>query len=196
MKKITRGQTPFNTQNAILAYCLHMAGVPWHNPDRPIRVLYSAEILNKFTNGSGEPIYKGWELEAAVRDAHKKGLRGHNEYVFERVPRLPVLLRAFSDQVDEIENGEGFAHEQVNKATALIGTAGWDVTMMRLACIFLKMRLPFMDKWRDMIPDIIIKNEGRVRRTTNPDGGRTITSAGFKILPLNASKELKEKFGV
>ncbi len=191
MKKIRRGDTPFNTQNAILAYCLHMAGVPWDDPDRPIRVLYSADILNKFTNGSGQPIYKGWELETAVKDAHNKGFRGHIEYVFKRVPRLDILLRTYSNQVKELEDGTGYAHELVLKVSQQLGAAGWDVTMMRLACIFLKMRLPFMEKWQDMIPDILIKNQGRVTRA-----GDTITTPGFKVIPLNASAELKEKMGI
>jgi hypothetical protein len=172
-----------------------MAGVPWHDPDRPIRVLYSADILNKFTNGSGDPIYKGWSLEDAVRDAHKKGLRGHIEYVFERVPRLDILLAVFKRQVSELESAEGFAHEIVLKVTQSIGTAGWDVTMVRLACVFLKMRLPFMEKWQDMIPNVLIKNEGRVTRGGSGEV-RTITTPGFKIIPLNASAELKKKFGI
>src|SRR5215475_4412504 len=115
MKSIRQGETPFNTQNAILAYCLHMAGVPWADPEKPIKVLYSADILNKFTNGQGEPIYKGWELEEAVADAHKKGLRGHVEYVFERTPRLNLLLKTFTNQVTELEEGTGYAHELVLK---------------------------------------------------------------------------------
>ena len=105
MRQIKKGETPYNTTNAILAYCLHMAGVPWSNPEKPIKVLYSADILNKFTNGSGEPIYKGWELEDAVRDAQQKGRRGHIEYVFARTPRLEVLLKAFVEQAKQLEEG-------------------------------------------------------------------------------------------
>jgi hypothetical protein len=180
-----------------------MAGVPWSNKDKPIKVLYSADILNKFTNGSGDPIYKGWELEKAVEDAHRNGLRGHVEYVFQRTPRLELLLSAFKRQSDELEKAEGYAHDLVLRVSQHLGTAGWDVTMVKLACIFLKMRVPFMEKWQDMIPDVIIRNEGRITRgkTTieTKDGAREATSVstpGFKIIPLNASEELREKMGL
>lgn len=196
MKTIKRGDTPFNTNNAILAYCLHMAGVPWHDENRPLRVLYSVDILNKFANGSGEPMYKGWPLEDAVRDAHNRGLRGYIQYVFQRVPRLETLLGAYRRQSQEIEQGTGYAHELVARVSKAFGQGNDDVAMVRLACIFLKMRLPFMAKWQDMIPDVIIKNEGRVTRQVGADGGKTISGPGFKMLPLNASKELKEKFGL
>jgi hypothetical protein len=203
MKTITRAQAPFSTSNAILAYCLHMAGVPWNDPAKPIKLIYSKEILNKFTNGSGEPVYKGWELEDAVRDAHKVGRRGHVEYMFERTPRLEVLLHAYQKQSKELDDSEGFAHDLVMRVSGNIGTAGWDVTMMKLACIFLKMRVPFMEKWQDMIPWVIIPNEGRVTRgrstVETKHGDReamTVSSPGWKMIPLNASKELREKFGL
>lgn len=203
MKQIKKGETPFSTQNAILAYCLHMAGVPWYETDRPVRVLYSADILNKFTNGEGQPIYKGWELEDAVKDAHQKGLRGHIEYVFVRTPRLDALLAAYGRQVEELEKGEGFAHDLVMKVSQSVGTIGWDVTMVRLACIFLKMRLPFMDKWQEMIPSVLIKNEGRVKQDRGTIdtkyGDREalrVSGPGFKIIPLNASDKLKKKMGL
>ena len=62
-------RSPFTTTNAILAYCLNLAGVPFENDARPCRVIYSEEIIKKFVNGSGEPIYKGWELDKATEDA-------------------------------------------------------------------------------------------------------------------------------
>jgi hypothetical protein len=194
---------PFKTGNAILAYCLHMAGVPWHDYDNPIKVIYSAEILNGFTNGSGEPIYKGWELKAAVKDAHEKGLRGHITYIFRKTPRLDMLLRAYSNQVDQLESAEGAAHELVQKVSQGLGSSGWDITMVRLACIFLKMRVPFMEKWQDMIPWIMIPNQGQTTRRRGVMDTRhgmreaiLETGPGWKMIPINASKELLEKFGL
>lgn len=203
MKPITEKDLPFKTGNAILAYCLHMAGVPWHDYDNPIKVIYSPEILNKFTNGSGNPIYKGWELEDAVKDAHAKGLRGHITYIFQKTPRLDMLLRAYSVQVKELEEGEGKAHELILKVSKGLSTAGWDVTMVKMACIFLKMRIPFMEKWQDMIPWVMIPNEGRTTQRRGMAetryGARDAlveSSPGFKMIPLNASDELKKKFGL
>lgn len=203
MRTIGRGQTPFSTQNAILAYCLHMAGVPWANIDHPIKVVYSEAILNKFTNGSGERIYKGWEFEKAVRDAHEKGRRGHIEYMFQRTQRLDILLKTYERQVKQLEKDEGYAHELVQRISEGFMTDAWDVTMVRLACVFLKMRVPFMEKWQHMIPWIVIRNEGRVTRSKgmiNTKHGQReadmVSSPGWKMIPLNASKEMREKFGL
>ena len=103
MQQLDVAQQPYHTSNAMLALCLHMAGVPWENDHQACKVLYSAAILNKFHNGNGEPRYKDWELGQAVEDAHRTGRRGHVEYIFRRTERLPILLKAFTDQVDEIE---------------------------------------------------------------------------------------------
>jgi hypothetical protein len=199
---ISEKDLPFKTGNAILAYCLHLAGVPWHDPDNPIMVIYSGEILKKFTNGEGKPIYSGWELREAVRDAHDKGRRGHITYLFKKVPRLGLLHKAYVKQVKELEEGTGYVHELVQNVSQGLD-ADWDVTMVRLACIFLKMRVPFMEKWQDMIPWVIIPNEGRTthsRGMANTRYGVRDTlieaSPGWKMIPLNASKELLEKFGL
>lgn len=191
---------PFKTGNAILAYCLHLAGVPWHDVNNPIMVIYSPEILNKFTNGEGKPIYKGWELREAIKDAHDKGRRGHITYLFKKVPRLSLLLKAYSRQVKDLTEKTGYLHELVQDVSQ---DSEPDIMLVRLACIFLKMRVPFMEKWQDMIPWVIIPNQGRTTRsrgmTETRYGARdTLTESGpgWKMLPLTASKELLEKFGL
>jgi hypothetical protein len=186
---------PFHTSNAILAYCLHMAGVPWENNHEPAKVLYSAEILNKFTNGQGEPIYKGWQLEDAVRDAHKKKRRGHIEYVFKNTPRLGVLLKAYVDQAKYLEQAEGAAHELVlSIAKEKIDT---DVATLRIACVLMKMRAEFMEIWEHQVPIVMIPNPGHSRRgAADNTGSFTIESPGYRMVSLNASKETREHLGL
>jgi hypothetical protein len=194
MTELKPGDQPYNTSNAILAFCLHMAGVPWMDNYPPVRVLYSAAILQGFTNGTGEPYYKGWTLEKAVEHAHKTGRRGHVEYIFKRTDRLPVLTKAYRDQVEQLEKAEGFAHELVKEIS--MKSMPSDVMMLRLACIFLKMRVPFMEMWQHAVPRVIIKNEGRVARRRTPEGGEIIESPGFKIVSLNASEETRKELGI
>jgi hypothetical protein len=218
MRQIKPGEQPYHTTNAILAYCLHLAGVPWNEPGsetkrpRPCRVLYSAAILRKFTDASGRPIYEGqinpatgkrWEFEEGVIDAHKKGRRGHVEYVFQRVPRLRKLLRAYSDQEKQLEKGEGYVHELVQDLIKQFNELEPDIAMIRLACIMLKSRLSFMSLWQYQVPCMMIPNEGEVETHENVveikgklQQVREITHPGYRIMSVNAKKETREHLGV
>src|SRR5262249_29766227 len=141
---------PFHTTNAILAFCLHMAGVPWHDNRHAVRVYYSAQILNKMVNGYGEPFYKGWELEKAVEHAYKNNKRGHVEYAFERTPRIKPLCIAFSEQEDQFEDDTKRTLTQVIQEI-LYTKAADDIKLVRLACVFLKTRVPFMELWKHQV---------------------------------------------
>ena len=203
MKHIKPGDTPFNTSNAILAYCLHLAGVPWENSTHPAKVLYSAEILAKFRNGSGQPFYQGWEFEKAVEHAHKTGRRGHVEYIFQRTPRLGKLLKAYRDQVDDLDKKDGYLHEFVRDLSSQLTEIEPDIAMVRMACIFLQKRMEFMELWKHQVPRMIIPNAGRVRRSREVVETRhgvreadVVTSPGMKIMSLNASKETREHLGL
>ncbi len=202
MKTIKPGDTPFHTSNAILAYCLHLAGVPWANDKHPIRVLYSAEILNKFTNGSGEPRYKGWGLEKAVVDAHKTKRRGHVEYCFESTPRLGKLLKAYRKQCDDLEARDGYLHELIHDI-ANQPTTEPDIELLRLACVLLQKRMDFMELWQHQVPLVIIPNTGRIQRTQGviqtkdgPREARIVTTPGMKIMSVNASEKTRRELGV
>jgi hypothetical protein len=203
MKQLKPGETPFSTSNAILAYCLHLAGVPWENDRHPVRVLYSAPILNKFTNGSGEPFYKGWELEKAAAHAHKTKRRGHVEYCFQNTPRLGKLIKAYKAQCDDLEIKDGFLHQVVRDLASHISEMEPDIAMVRLACIFLQKRMEFMEIWEHQIPLVMIPNQGRVRHSREvidtKYGAReanVITSPGMKIMSLNASDKTRKELGV
>jgi hypothetical protein len=205
MKVISPGDQPFTTSNAILAYCLHLAGVPWEKDTRAARVFYSVDILNRFKNGTGDPYYKGWELEKAVEHAHKTGRRGHVEYAFKRTERLSALLRAFSEQQRQLDEDTGYVHEVVSAITKLVYNRAMeqDVAMVRLACVLLKARSQFMDIWKGQVPIMIVSNPGRATHSTQmvetKDGlreARVVESPGFKAISLNASKETREHLGI
>lgn len=180
-----------------------MAGVPWEKDTAPAKVFYSKEILAKFTNGQGEPFYKGWNFERAVEHAHKTGRRGHVEYIFKRVPRLPYLLRAFKDQSDYLEQGEGFAHDVVRDLVAQIPELEPDVAALRMACVYLKLRSQFMDIWKYQIPIMIVPNPGRTRHgrgiINTKHGTReamVVETPGFRMVSLNASEKTRKHLGL
>lgn len=195
MRNIDPKTLPFSTSNAILAYCLHMAGVPWDNPHHSCRVYYSKELLNKFTNGQGEPAYRGWELEKAVEHAHKHGKRGHVEYFFQRTPRLDILLKTFTEQVKELKEKDGYAHELIAEIVEQMTDHLTDTGMMRLMCVLLTLRKQFMDMWEAQVPIVIVANKGKVTRRGAKDDYE-ISSPGFRMVSLNASKETREHLGL
>ena len=204
MKKIKPGESPFSTSNAILAYCLHLAGVPWENETHPVKVLYSEAIMDKFTNGAGQPFYKGWEFEKAVEHAHKTKKRGHIEYCFAHTPRLSKLLKAYKQQIADLENKDGYLHEIVRDLAGQLTEIEPDIATLRLACIFLQKRMDFMALWEHQIPLELIPNPGRVRHTREtfidkhgqPRDAKVITSPGMRIMSINASKETREHLGL
>ena len=204
MKHIKPGDTPFYTTNAILAYCLHLAGVPWYENNKPCKVLYSMAILQKFTDNNGKSLYKGvmnaqgqrWMLEEATKDAYKRQLRGHVEFVFQRIPRLQKLLKAYRDQENQLKEGTGYLHDLIAGIVTQFMDGEQDILTLRLACIMLKMRPGFMDLWTHQVPCMVIPNEGEVTREELPDGGYRINSPGFRIMSVNASKETREALSV
>ena len=204
MKRMKPGEAPFSTQNALLAYCLHLAGVPWENDKHPCRVIYSPEIVKKFTNGSGEPVYKGkeWSL-ALVNEVHKAGWRGHVEFMFAYSPRTKYLLRAYKKQCEQLDSSDGYLHEVVHDLASLLKEPEPDITLLRLCCTILRSRPDFMELWMHQVPCLMIANEGDVNQyeTTMSIKGeqrqvRAIDHPGFKIVSVNASKETLEHLGL
>lgn len=197
MGNIKPGESPFNTQNALLAYCLHIAGVPWENDKHPCRVLYSPEIVRKFTNGSGEPAYKGREFNlATVAQVHKDGWRGHVEFMFAYSPRTRHLLKAYKKQSEYLDTATGYLHELTLSLATQFAELEPDVALVRLSCTILRSRPDFMELWTHQIPCLMINNEGRVSETegTGSIKGqvrqyRQVNHPGFKIVSVNASKQ-------
>jgi hypothetical protein len=204
MKRIKPADAGYKTTNALLAYCLHLSGLPWLDPRHPVRVLYSKEILDTFINPkTGEPVYKGWEFEKAVIDAHKTGKRGHIQYKFEHTSRLKWLLKAYKLQEQELETASGYVHEVIAELIAKFATLEPDIAMMRLSCIMLKKRLDFMSLWEHQVPCMLIPNEGEIEYIDEQveikgqlQNVRTMKHPGFRIMSTNASQSTREHLGV
>src|SRR5262252_8695144 len=74
-------------------------------------------------------------------------------------------------------------------------TAGADsMTLVRLCCVILKMRVKFVNLWQDLDPLIRVWNDGEVEDSRDEDGVLTRRRfPGFRIVSLNARQETKEK---
>lgn len=192
-KKQLRAQQPFSTSNAILAFCLRIAGVPPADQNRPCFNLYDVEILKRLG-------YTGKTIEDGARQAMTEGKKGHVEYQFQRTKQLGALCKAFAAQEAEI-TADG---PEIDVAEFMRGIMekldGGQMTpaegLVRIGCVVLKLRGAFLNAWKNVDPVIRIDNPGKALTRPNGNGERVVVHPGFKIISLNASQERKEHLGV
>lgn len=180
------GQTPFHTTDAILAFSLYLAGVPFYEDKKPCLNMYDENILRKLG-------FVGMSIEEAVKRAITRKKKGHVEYGFRRTPELNSLLRAYKQQEEYLQTAEGTAVAVVAGLFEDLKDGVRPEAIVRLACTILKMRVRFVNLWQDQDPLIRIFNEGEVE-TVHSDGSIiTRRFPGFRIVNLHASQATKDK---
>lgn len=204
---INAAYQPFQTTNAILAFCLWRAGIPFWTPEQPCVVVYNLEIIRKFVNAAGKPIFEGLELKKAADAAHKRGLRGRVVYIFRPTIRLSELLKAFNDQEKGLARDDITVEAIIKEIVAqwFDGKIENDEALLRLACVDLKTRVEFMELWTKQVPCYEVPNEGEVTKRREPfirpSDGKLAESEvwehpGMRIVSVNASKETLEHLGL
>lgn len=211
MGKIDPKSVPWSTSNAMLAFCLRIAGIPLHNNLRPCVNIYDAEML--FIMGGGEKDgkgavvrksrYSGMSLEDAANRAFVEGKKGHVTFQFKPVKGIGRLSKVFAAQEAEINATD----KNIDVAEFMLGImqkiAGGEMPqdegLVRIACVNLKLRGAFMNAWKQMVPRIRIPNEGQERhfKTSVNRRGRTIPADGVeypgaKIISLDLSEEKRK----
>jgi hypothetical protein len=206
MKMHMPGVLPFSTNNAALAFALYSAGIPFADPRKPCRNIYSAEIL--FRIGGGEKDddgnvtrpsrYAGMSLENAASIAFSEFEKGRIEYIFQRTKGISRLCEAFAAQEREFKEKDIIGSELIAEIMKKIadGTLLQQEGLVRLACVNLKMRTAFMGQWRKQVPMIKIDNPGKVRTINLPGGGRREIHPGFKIISINMSEAKRKHIGL
>lgn len=203
-KKNKAHERPLNTQNALLAYCLHLAGIPWEDERHPCRVLYTPEMIRNFKDASGESIYKGKDFtRETVALVHKEGWRGHVEFMFAYTPRLGLLTKEFKKQSEYLDSATGYLHELVSGLAVQFKELEPDIAIMRMSCTILKSRPDFVELWQHQVPCLMIPNEGKVKESEGvamiKGEMRQYTQKehpGWKIVSVNASDETLKDMGL
>ena len=179
---------PFKTDDAILAQCLVNAGVPeWQTPTN----CYDEAILR----GLG---FRGLTLDEAAKAAWQQKKRGHVDYYFERTPELDHFIKSYREQVAEIESKDadkdaGAALRAIiARATAPENPMDEREALLRITCINLKLRVAFVNRWKELTPFLRIQEAGSAQET----GENTTRHPGFKLIPLTLSAERKAKIGL
>jgi hypothetical protein len=182
---------PFHTADAVLAFSLYLAGIPFYDDTRPCINIYDENILKRLG-------FVGLELEEGVRRAVAKKKKGHLEYAFQRTPALSMLLKAYQEQSLALQNDEGTAVDVVHRLLKDLTTETEvsPFTIIRLACVILKMRIKFVNLWQQIVPLIRVFNEGdAVTIEDDMEGSGRVRRRfpGFKLVSLNASQATKDK---
>jgi len=63
-------------------------------------------------------------------------------------------------------------------------------------CLVLKMRIKFMNGWKDTVPLLRIDDSREPRETTGLGGGREVEMGGFKFISVNASEATRQRMGL
>lgn len=199
MEAINPGEQPFSTSEAILAYCLYLAGCEFCDDRQPCTNLFDAEILAKLG-------YRGEKLFEAANQAWHQKAKGHVQFHFKLTPRVADLIRAYREQEKEIRSSDGKASDMI-ATIQKHGTSGAilpDEILLRIACVILKTRGEFMNLFKQMVPLLRVPVEGKAKHfdTTatrlNDKGRRETVEAkgvqkpGFKVISLNLSEQKRK----
>jgi hypothetical protein len=191
VERLGRSQMPFSTTDAILAFSLYMAGVPFADERRPCINIYDEDILRRMG-------FVGVELFEAAGVAFNKKKKGHVEYALRRTPDLRRLLNVYTDQVRELNEAEGGPVDLIKRIMA--ESAGdnmpLDEALLRLACINAKMKTQFMNLWQKRDPIIRIRRQGATETTELADGRTRVRKPGFVLVNLHASEKTKRKLKI
>lgn len=199
MKRLGPAQQPFKVSDGILSFCLYLAGVPFLTT----RNLYTKETFRKL-GLSGEI-----DLCEAATDCVARNLKGDLKYLFRQSPNLRGLLKIFSDQQERIKEDKGEARDVIRGLMESYSRQEIELeeAVMRICCLVLKLRGPFLNQWKELPPLIAIPRPGEERKFKTQVNVRSKTGSkfvpadgieypGFDIIPANASDELKKRMGL
>lgn len=200
MERLGPAQQPFELSDGILAFCLYLAGLPFLTT----RNLYTAEIF-KALGFKGEI-----DLCETAQECVEQSIKGKVQYLFRKTPELRTLLKIFSDQQERVKTGEGDAKDVIRELMERFSRdeMSLEETLLRISCIILKLRGPFLNRWKEEVPLVAVINPGKPRKfkttatvklkgvgtETVPANG--VEFPGFKWIRADASDEFKKEMGL
>lgn len=192
MQKLGRNSAPFSTTNAILAFSLRAAGMPFADPHWPCKNEYTVETLRKL-GFSGSV-----DLLETVKAAVKTKKRGTVRYLFENSAKLSSFLKIYRQQEAEIEADgkpiemDVFQLGLMNKVAS--GAMDPQEALLRLNCVTLKLRVQFTEMWMRTPGILIVDNPGK-SQTVETASGTVVRHPGRRAVSTNASEETLRRLG-
>ena len=199
---------PYCTDDAILANCLLVAG--FKETALSPRNIYTEEILFKAGGGkedeSGKIIrssrFSGMKLIEGAKTAWRERLKGRVEYHFEHSPEIAYFVAAYRDQSALIfASGEDMDAGKAVRDLMHLASEGDEQgvkmdereALLRVLCVVLKLRIPYVNRWKNVVPSVFIREAGKPSTSPGRNGGQLQTFPGGKLVPVNANNELLTK---
>lgn len=208
---------PFETNEALLAFCLITAGCEPCDDRTPCSNLYDEEILFKIGGGIKDhrgnitkpSRFAGMGLLDAACKAWKEEAKGDVRFHIRQTPRCLELIKAYREQCKEIEESSLKASDLLLRVADEFKTGAImpDEFILRTACVNLKTRRDFMNHWKKMVPLLRVPRKGKsvmieTTATVPQKGGGTrtvpakaVTSPGFDVISLNAPSKMRKDMG-
>lgn len=180
---------PLLTGDGVLAFSLYMAGTPFVDENLWCINYYTADILRKLG-------YAGMSMREGAARAQKEGKPGVIRFML-RSPASQVAT-AYMDQQKEIDDGEGTAVTVLRRLLDDFksGARSYEESVVRIVCLVLKMRIKFMNSWKDVIPLLRVDDSRQPKTSIGMDGNKVVEYGGFKFISINASEETRERMGL
>jgi hypothetical protein len=178
------------TGDGVLAFAMHLSGVPFADESLWCVNYYTADILRKLG-------YSGLSMREGAIRAVKDGKPGVLRFMLAR-PENEVI-EAYAEQEREI-TAEGTDVEAQVVLRQLLedyraGARPYGETVAKIACLILKMRIQFMNAWKDTVPLLRIDGQAQPEHI-GMDGSKTVEMGGFKLISVNASDEIRKRMGL
>jgi hypothetical protein len=108
------------------------------------------------------------------------------------------VAHAYSEQQRDIEDGEGAAKDVLRNLLEDFksGARPYEETVAKMVCLILKMRIRFMNAWKEVVPLLRIDDDRQPQTSTGLDGMRRVELGGFKFISVNASEKTRERMGL
>jgi hypothetical protein len=191
--------SPFETKDGQIAFALYLAGVEFWDDSCWCRNVYTMDQLGRYG-------FRGLDGREASKLAVAQSKRGNVTYYFRNGPQLQALLKEFHQQESELVQKEGTARDEYKLVLNdhRDGHLSDEQAAIRIACVILKMRMKFMNGWKEMLPFIHIDAGGQPIRErfpfTDAEGrhgvGTRVEFKGYKEFRADASDEALKKIGV
>ncbi len=188
-RQLRPGNEPVVTGDGVLAFSLYMAGTPFAEDALWCVNYYTPEILRKLG-------YSGVAMREAAIQAVKDGRPGVIRFML--CKPTPEVATGYREQQKEIDEGEGEAKDTLRNLFTdyKSGVRTFEETAVRVCCLILKMRIKFMNGWKDVVPLLRIDDRREPHRTRGLDGAESVELGGFKFISVNASEETRARMGL
>lgn len=183
------GNEPVVTGDGVFAFALYMAGTPFTDRNYWCINYYTPDILRKLG-------YTGLPMRDAAKQAVKDGKPGVIRFMLCKPTHQ--VSRGYIEQQKEIDSGDGEAKDTLQNLLNDFKAGVWtyEEVAVRLVCLILKMRIKFMNGWKDVVPMLRIDDNRQPHTTRGVDGSETVELGGFKFISVNANDETRARMGL